>query len=255
MKKNIYYSVLFLMLTTALLSTASLSYADPFQNVLERWTKSVKYIDKENMIDNLEIRATYYSAEFIEALTQNEAKNNLWTEQEKEDYKYNLLGALRLDEMIPIQIEFINNGPMMYLGPFDIMAKLMIGNKEYKMVDYDKRFNFKFQGKKDGLVYFPRYDEKTGKDLLKGIKSVRLVLSPTVSPVTEGRRTEFMWDVYNDDPSKLYQGKTAVRFETDRLLKRLEKLRKDKAEHEKQLQGINDEIATVQTRLDELAKQ
>jgi predicted nuclease with TOPRIM domain len=54
---------------------------------------------------------------------------------------------------------------------------------------------------------------------------------------------------------KLYQGKTAARFETDRLLKRLEKLRKDKAEHEKQLQGINDEISTVQKRLDELAKQ
>ena len=255
MKKNCYFIVLFLIFMTALFLNASVSYADPFQNVLERWTKSVKYIDKENMIDNLEIRATYYSAEFIEALTQNEAKLNLWTDQETEDYKYNLLGALRLDEMIPIQIEFINNGPMMYLGPFDIMVKLMIGNKEYKMADYDKRFNFKFQGKKDGLVYFPRYDEKTGKDLLKGVKSVKLFFSPSISPVVEGRSPEFMWDVYNDDPSKLYQGKTAARFETDRLLKRLDKLRKDKGEHEKQLQGINDEIATVQKRLDELAKQ
>ena len=254
MKKNKFVFV-FLASLIFLFTFASLSYADPFQNVLQRWTKSVKYKDKENMIDNLEIRATYYSAEFIEALTQNEAKNNLWTEEETEDYKYNLLGALRLDEMIPIQIEFINNGPTMHLGPFDIMAKLLIGNKEYKMVDYDKRFNFKFQGKKDGLVYFPRYDEKTGKDLLKGVKSVKLIIASSISPVVDGRTTDFYWDVDNDDPSKLYQGKTAARFETDRLLKRLEKLRKDKAEHEKQLQGINEEISTVQKRLDELAKQ
>ena len=246
----------FLLLMVALLFffTQAVSYAESFDNVLQRWTKSVKYIDKENMIDNLEVKATYYSAEFIEALTQNEAKTNLWTNQEAEDYKYNLLGALRLDEMIPIQIEFLNNGPTMYLGPFDIMAKLMIGSKQYKMVDYDKRFNFKFQGKKEGLVYFPRYDAKTGKDLLKGIKTVKLIFLPTISTVTEGRRTEFLWDIANDDPSKLYQGKSAARFETDRLLKRLDKLRKDKAEHEKQLQGINDEISTVQKRLDELAK-
>ena len=254
MKRN-EFVVIFFALLISLFTFASISYADPFQNVLQRWTKSVKYIDKENMIDNLEIRATYYSAEFIEALTQNEAKKNLWTQQETDDYKYNFLGALRLDEMIPIQIEFINNGPTMHLGPFDVMAKLLIGNKEYKMVDYDKRFNFKFQGKKDGLVYFPRFDEKTGKDLLKGVKSVKLIIAPSISPVVDGRRTEFYWDVANDDPSKLYQGKTAARFETDRLLKRLEKLRKDKAEHEKQLQGINEEISTVQKRLDELAKQ
>ena len=253
--KSYKFVIVFFVLLISLFTITSLSYADTFQNVLQRWTKSVKYIDKENMLDNVEIKATYYSAEFIEALTQNEAKNNLWTQQETDDYKYNFLGALRLEEMIPIQIEFINNGPTMHLGPFDIMAKLLIGNKEYKMVDYDKRFNFKFQGKKDGLVYFPRFDEKTGKDLLKGVKSVKLIIASSISPVVDGKRTEFYWDVANDDPSKLYQGKSAARFETDRLLKRLEKLRKDKAEHEKQLQGINDEISTVQKRLDELAKQ
>ena len=249
------FSLILLVVVTFVLCSVTLASAESFESVMLRWTKSIKYIDKETMIDNLEIKATYYSAEFIEALTQNEAKGNLWTQQEAEDYKYKLLGALRLDEMIPIQIEFINNGPTMYLGPFDIMAKLMIGNKEHKMIDYDKRFNFKFQGTKEGLVYFPRYDEKTGKDLLKGIKTVKLIFLPAISTVTEGRRTEFLWDVGKDDPTKLFQGKTAARFETDRLLKRLEKLRKDKSEQEKQLKGINDEITTVQTRLDELAKQ
>ena len=143
----------------------------------------------------------------------------------------------------------------MHLGPFDIMVKLRIGSKLYKPADYDKRFNFRFQGEKDGLVYFPRFDEKTGKDLLKGAKSVTLELSSAISPVTRGSIVKFMWDVYNDDPSKLYQGKSAARFETDRLLKRLEKLRKDEAELQKQLKSVQDEKATIQTRLDELAKQ
>lgn len=229
--------------------------ADPLDSVLIRWTKSKKFVDKVDKVANLEVRATYYSAEYIEAMIQSEAQKNLWTEQETEDYKYNFLGALRLTEMIPLNIKFINNGPTMYLGPFDIMVKLRIGNKLYKPVDYDKRFNFKFQGEKEGLIYFPRYDETTGKDLLKGVTSIWLELSPGISPLTDGSPTKFIWDVNKDDPSKLYQGKTAARFETDRLLKRLEKLRKDKGEHEKQLQGINDEIKTVQTRLDELAKQ
>ena len=203
----------------------------------------------------MEVKATYYSAELIEAYIQREAKNNMWTQQEADDYKYNFLGALKLDEMIPIQIEFINNAETMYLGPFDIMVKLRVGNKLYKPVDYDKRFNFKFQGKKEGLVYFRRFDEKTGKDLLKGVNNVTLELSPTISPnLTKGATTKFLWDIANDDPSKLYQGKAADRFETDRLLKRLEKLRKDKAGLEAQIKTVNDEIGTIQSRLDELAK-
>lgn len=251
MKKRISVVLMFAFLLA--LVSVSVAEAAAFDQVLQRWTKSRKIVDPDGA--NLEIRATYYSAEFIEALIQKEAQANLWTQQEADDYKFNFLGALRLQEMVPIQVEFINNGPTMYLGPFDIMIKLRIGNKLYKPVDYDKRFNFRFQGKKEGLVYFPRYDEKTGKDLLKGVKNVRLELSPNISPLTRGSDTIFIWDIANDNPEKLYQGKTAARFETDRLLKRLEKLRKDKADHEKQLEGINDEIKTIQARLDELAKQ
>lgn len=247
----------FLILLSVLIIPFSVTISDaaPFDQVLQRWSK-VKLYRGEDDLTTLEIKATYYSAEFVEAYVQSEAQKNMWTQQETDDYKYNFLGALRLSEMIPIMIEFNNNAETMFLGPFDIMVNLRIGNNNYKPVDYDKRFNFKFQGKKDGLVYFPRYDEKTGKDLLKGAKTAILELKGAISPsMTNGRPTSFVWDISNDDPSKLYQGKTAARFETDRLLKRLEKLRKDKAEHEKQLQGINDEISTVQKRLDELAKQ
>ncbi|MDO5115056.1 MAG: hypothetical protein Q4D58_03025 [Synergistaceae bacterium] len=246
-------SLLLLFALFLSLVVVGVSSADTFDQVLQRWTKSLKHVDEDG--GNLEVRATYYSAEFIEALVQKEAKDNLWTQQEADDYKYKFLSTLRLEEMIPIQVEFINNGPTMHMGPFDIMVKLRIGSKTYKPADYDRRLNFKFQGKKEGLIFFPRYDEKTGRDLLKDVKSVRLEFAPAISPLLEGREISFIWDVARDDPNKLYQGTTAARIETDRLLKRLEKLRKDKAEEEAKLAAINDEIATIQARLDELATQ
>ena len=253
MRKN--FVPILLMATLWSRIAISLANADTFGQVRDRWTKSRKYTG-EDKLSNLEIKATYYSAEFIEAYIQKEAEANLWTQQEADDYKYKFLSALKLDEMIPIQLEFNNNAETMHMGPFDIMVKLIIKNKSYKPVDYDKRLNFKFQGKKEGLVYFPRYDEKTGKDLLEGVKTVTLELRSAIAPtITKGQPTKFLWDVSNDDPQKLYQGKTAARVETDRLLKRLEKLRKDKAEEEAKLKAINDEISTIQTRLDELAKQ
>ena len=240
------------ILTCMLLGFAAAAFAAPFDQVLQRWTKSRKFVDEDGA--NLEVKATYYSKEFVEALILKEAQDNMWTQQETDDYKYKLLGAIRLNEVIPINIEFINNGPTMYLGPFDIMAKFRIGNKTYKAVDYDKRFNFKFQGKKEGFIFFPRYDEKTGKDLLKGAKQARLELLASISPITDGKDTTFVWDIANDDPQALYKGAAEVKLETDRLLKRLDKLRKDKAEEDKKTKAITDEISTIQQRLDELSK-
>ena len=249
MKKLI--SVLSLVIFTMLLATSAFA-ADAFSNVTARWQKEQKFQDRLGA--NLTITCTYYSAEYIEASIQQEAQKNLWTQQETDDYKFSYLKALNLDEMIPINIKFINNGPSMHLGPFDVMVKLRIGNKVYKPVDYDKRFNFKFQGEKEGLVYFPRFDEKTGKDLLKGAKTVRLEFSHAISSTLDSKSPYFLWDVNKDDPSKLYQGKAADRFESDRLIKRLEKLRKDKTTLESQLKAVDDEIGTIQKRLDELAK-
>lgn len=252
MKKTI--SLILIIGIVCSLALASCAGAATFKQVLDRWSKSVKYIDREDDISNLEIEATYYSAEFIEAYIQREAENNLWTKQEADDYKYKFLQALRLDEMIPIQVKFINNGPTMHLGPFDIMVKLIIKGKSYKPADYDKRFNFAFQGEREGLVYFPRYDEKTGKDLLDGVKSVTLEFRGSISPsLTRGNATRFYWDVANDNPQRLYQGTTAARIETDRLIKRLENLRKDKAEEDARLKAIEDEINTIQSRLDEIS--
>lgn len=248
-KKN---AAAMLLSLIVVLVVVALAAAAPHDQVIQRWTKNRKFVDKDGA--NMEVKATYYAAEYLEANMQREAQKNMWTSQELENYKYNYLGALQLNEMIPIHIEFINNGPTMYLGPFDSMLRLRIGNQSYKPVDYDKRFNFRFQGKRDGLVFFARYDEKTGKDLLKGVKNVTLTINPAISPLTQGSETRFLWDIHNDNPDKLYQGTTAARFETDRLLKRLQKLRDDKTELDKQMKAIGDEINTIQTRLDELGK-
>ena len=249
MKKHFLSAIFALLVFFAAAVSASAASYNP---ILARWSKEQKFQNIEGA--NLTIRATYYSAEFTEALVQSEADKNMWTKQEAEDYKYNFLKALQLDQYIPIQIKFVNNGPTMHAGPFDIMVKLRLGNKLYKPADYDKRFNFGFVGEKEGLVYFPRYDEKTGKDLLKGVKTAKLEFNSGVSTTLEGKTVTFLWDIANDDPSKLYQGKAADRFETDRLLKRLDKLRKDKAGLEAQMKTVNDEIGTIQSRLDELSK-
>jgi len=247
--------LMFISIFITVFTASAFAAADPFDQVLKRWTKDRKYVD-ENNISNLTVYATYYSTEFIEAYIQSQAQKNLWTKEETEDYKYKFLSALRLKEAIPVQIRFVNNAETMYLGPFDIMVKLRIGNTLYKPIDYDKRFNFRFQGEKEGLVFFPRFDSKTGKDLLKGIKNVTLELSSNISPnLTKGNVTKFLWDVYNDNPDKLYQGKAAAQFETDRLLQRLDKLKKDETTLQTQLKSVEDEKNTIQKRLDELAKQ
>ena len=242
------------ILTVAIFITAicATAYAAVIDNILLRWRKTAKY---EENTSNLTVAVTYYSAELVEAEIQAEAEKNLWTQDELERYKYRYLQMLNLAEMIPIKVEFVNNGPTMYPGPFDKMIDMKIGNKTYEPVDYDKRMNFSFQGEREGLVFFNRFDPKTGKNVLDGAKRVTIEISPGISTLIagQGKRARFFWDIKNDDPSKLYAGQTAARLETDRLLKRLENLRKDRSEEEAKLKAIDDEINTIQTRLDELA--
>ena len=199
------------VLTIAIFITAicATAYAAAIDNILLRWRKTALYEE-----------VTYYSAELVEAEIQAEAEKNLWTQDELERYKYRYLQMLNLAEMIPIKVEFVNNGPTMYPGPFDKMIDMKIGNKTYEPVDYDKRMNFSFQGEKEGLVFFNRFDPKTGKNILEGQKRVTIEISSGISPLIAGRgkRARFFWDIKNDDPSKLYAGQTAARLETDRLL-------------------------------------
>ena len=248
MKKIHYIISIACVLILALLSTQAFCST---QDVLGRWSKTQNFEDKFS--GELNITATYYSAEYIEALVQNEADKNLWTADEMANYKYELLKSLQMDEYIPVRIAFQNRGPAMHMAPFDRQISLWVGNEKYSPEDYDKRFNFKLLGRRDGLVFFPRYDENTGESLLEDVKSVKLSLRGGISSVTMRFSTiDFIWDVYKDDPSRLWSGDAAAKLEIDRLIKRVEKLQVQKAELEAQLSEVNGELAEINARIEEL---
>ena len=228
------------------------SFSADFDSILQKWSRT--YMTKGDMGDELAIVATYYSAEYIEALVQREAEKNLWTESELENYKLELLKALQLEEYIPIMLSFDMKGAPLRMAPFDNKVTLWVGGKKLSPADYDKRFNFKLSGKREGLVYFPRYDEN-GKSYLEGVSTLRLTIDGNIGPITMGRQIDFFWDVSQDDPSKLYQGRVAAQLELERLIKRLNQLKDQKSQLEEQLAGIEKEIETVEARIEELQKE
>lgn len=222
--------------------------------IMGQWTRNETFSTK-GLDGTLEIKVTYYSGEYVEALVESEAEKNLWTADEKEQYKYQLLKTLNLSEYIPFHIAFNNKGSSMHMAPFDKKLTLWVGKKKLEPIDYDKRFNFKLTGERDGLVWFPRYDD-SGNPLLSGVKSIRLVVDRRISPLTIDKNDmDFIWDVVDDNPEKLYTGKAAARLELDRLIKRLEKLNDQKKELEGQLAEVESELQQVQKRVEELQRQ
>lgn len=228
---------------------AVMAYAAGYENVIQKWTRRETY--KSGFDAELRITVTYYANEYIDALIQKQAEENLWTRDEMENYKYRLLSSLSLEEYIPFHIEFDNRGPSMHMAPFDEQITLWVGNKTYKPVDYEKRFNFKLVGKRDGLVYFPRYDEK-GNEILEGTNTIRLMINDSISAQTIGKTVEFFWDTAKDSAVDFSEGQAMRRLEADRLIKRLENLNSEKKELEAQLAELNAEIQKVEQRLEEL---
>ncbi|HOC82418.1 MAG: hypothetical protein KBG03_03805 [Synergistales bacterium] len=229
---------------------ASTACAAGPESATSNWSRSLEFKDKFG--GEIKITATYYAGEYIEAQMMQEAERNLWTADELENYKYELLKSLQLDDYIPIMLEFDNRGPALHMSPFDSMATLWIGNKKYSPADYDRRFNFKIEEKREGLVFFPKYDEKTGKPLLEKAGSIRLILNDAVSPLTLGKRIEYIWDVSKDSGQFLLEGAAAEKLEVDRLIKRLQKLNKEKMELESELEEKHQEISIIEQRLEEL---
>ena len=176
-----------LALSVFLVAFAAAAWAAPYDAVLGRWSKTENFYDRG---DSLSIRATYYSAEYIEASIQQEADKNLWTDSELETHKYQLLKNLKLEDSIPIRVEFDNRGSALHMAPFGKMVRLWIGKKHYEPKDYDPRFNFRTIDKVEGMVYFPRFDEKSGKDLLKGVKSVKFEIRDSISMTMRGKSAE-----------------------------------------------------------------
>jgi hypothetical protein len=224
--------------------------AAKYDATLARWTKT------QNVEDDLggafTMKATLYTAEYIEALMQSEAEKNMWTASELEDYKYNFLKGLSLDDNIAVHLEIEELGPTAHMAPFNEMLAMWIGRTKYAPSDYDQRFNLPLQGKRDGMVFFPRYDEKTGKPLLNRKMSLRLVVNGAISPIVSNRELRFIWDVEAEDAPSAIAGTAADRLEVDRLLRRMEKLTSEKADLEAQLEAKNEEIKEVNARIEEL---
>ena len=230
--------------------TISIS-AEKLDPVLAQWSHETNVSDKDGD-QSVRIKATYYSNEYVEALIASEAEKNLWTADEAENYKYTLLKNLNLGEAIPFHIDIYVRGLPMYAGPFDKHITMMVGRKKYTPIDYDKRFNFRIQGPRDGLVFFPRYDPKTGKEILEGARDVRLIFDSSISIAMSSRGDiTWVWDL-NKDRAKIGGGKAANRLEIDRLLKRNQKLNADREALRKQLEALDKEAEEVNTRIDEL---
>ena len=245
--RRISASLLVLLLCVPLTAHA----ADNVEAVLAQWSHETSATDKDGD-QSIRLKATYYSNDYVEALVTAEAEKNLWTADETENYKYTLLKNLNLGEAIPFHIDIYVRGIPMYAGPFDKHITMMVGKKKYTPIDYDKRFNFKIQGPRDGMVYFPRYDPKTGKEVLEGARDVRLVFDSSISiALTPRGDVTWVWDL-NKDRAKIGGGKAANRLEVDRLLKRNEKLNADREALRKQLEELDKEAQQVSDRIDEL---
>ncbi len=244
MKKGL-FALIVLLISFLALPVAAADY----DAVIKKWTKEATF--KSDYQSELTVTVTYYAEELIEALIQSEAEKNLWTADELENHKYQLLKSLNLEENIPIHIEFFNRGPAMHMAPFDQQLVLWMGKKNYKPVEYDPRFNFRLEGKRDGMVFFPRYDEK-GKSLLEKVNTIRLVIKGEISAQTIGKSIEFMWDTVGDSGGGFTQSHAMERLEADRLIRRLQKLNAEKAELEEGLRTKEQEIGEIEARLAEI---
>ena len=238
--------LLFLLLVPAISFGAE--KVDP---VLAQWSHQTERTDRDGD-QSVRVKATYYSNEYVEALVASEAEKNLWTADETENYKYTLLKNLNIGEAIPFHIDIYVRGIPMYAGPFDKHITMMVGKKKYTPIDYDKRFNFRIQGGRDGMVYFPRYDPDTGKEVLEGARDVRLIFDSSISlALSPHGDILWVWDLKKDRP-KIGGGKAANRLEVDRLLKRNQKLNADREALRKQLEELDRESEQVNNRIDEL---
>lgn len=219
---------------------------------LARWTRTSDFADRDEA-QRVKVSVVYYSNEYVEALVKAEAEKNLWTRDETENYKYTLLKTLNFHDAIAFQLTLYVEGLPMYAQPFDRHISLWIGNKRYNPTDYDKRFNVKILGERDGMIWFPRYDPKTGAELLKGAKDIRLVLDGAISQAISPRGDAmWVWDITKDVEGALGNGKAMDRLELDRLIKRLEKLNQERGALQLQVDSIDQELNKVNSRIDEL---
>ena len=247
-RKKISALMILFLSVVLIVPAAAAEQEDP---VLKAWSHENEYKDS-TMDQSLKLKITYFSNEYVEALINSETERNLWTKDEMENYKYTLLKNLNLAECIPFHVDMYVRGIPMYAGPFDKHITMMVGKKKYQPIDYDKRFNFKIIGARDGMVFFPRYDPKTGKEVLEGARDVRIIFDSAISHALDSKGDVLMvWDL-TKDRGKISGGKAANRLEADRLIKRSDKLKADREALQKQIDALDKEYDEVNSRIDEL---
>ncbi len=257
MRKGLLY--ISLILITIILNFAPSSYAkekspglEAYEKAMSRWQKSIT-----DTTSRVTVTVTYYSMELIRAIVAYESEKNLWTKDEAENFKYRLLENIRFADCLPFKVEITNNGPAMHMGPFDRKIKLKAGNRELTPIDYDKIFNFKLLGKVEGMVFFPRRDEKTDKDILTpDVKILTLTISKDISPLTAEKGFDFVfrWDNPYEKISLEEYSTGEAKIELERLTKRIELLMEKKKDLLKQIEEIEEELKKVKSRIAELEK-
>lgn len=242
--------VVFVVAVWVLFTSLGVAWAasDP---VLSKWEKTVVIKDTKYS-GEVEITVTWYADEYLARKLEIEAEKNLWTKSELEEYKYRLLKTLKYEEYIPVKVSIINRGPTMHMAPFGEQIVLWAKGKKYTPVDYDKIFNFPVKEKVEGIVYFPKYNEKTGKSILDGASSVKVSIRGGITSIGNKTYIDFIFDAKGGKMQGLFEGSAAERLEADRLIKRLEKLNDQKKELQKQLEELEKEIQKIEERLNEL---
>jgi hypothetical protein len=228
------------------------SAANKYEAAMGRWTRNEEY--KDDMGGRFIVKATLYTTDYLNNLLENEAEKNLWTASELEDFKYNLLKELKIDDFLPIHLQIEELGPTAHMAPFNEMVHLWVGNKKHSPAEYDQRFNLPLQGKRDGVVFFPRYDEKTGEPIFNRDTTLRFVMVAAASPILGTKEVHINWDVKASDVGAPTVGTAAERIEIDRLLKRMERLAGERSALEAQLESKKSEIEEINARIEELRK-
>lgn len=178
-----------LILTLALFTITSVAFANDYKQ-LEK--KNTRYLlcKKEREIGSatVEFYVTYYSPELWKLHKENAMEVNVETTSD-------FLTDIRDEDAVIFKIRIKNNAPPIQLNPLNSMITLRIDNKRYKSTEHDINLSREFQGENEGYVYFPRFDPKTGADVLKNAKRIWFELSTLISPVMQGQTPSLRWDL------------------------------------------------------------
>lgn len=177
----VFATFLLLFVLTAMGTAADLKQLE------KKNTKYIKFENpKETASSTIEFWITYYTPELWKLY--NEENKSAKTESSSD-----FLKGIKEEENIAFKVRIDNNASPIELNPITAMIKLRVKNKYYTIEDFDTELSFSFQGENEGFIYFPRHDKKTGADILKDAKEIWIELSPSISPVMQGRFEGLRW--------------------------------------------------------------